>query len=78
MASKISEKSLQDLKDRKYTDCVFEFIDKKAIKYEIHAHKYLLAIASPVFHTMFYGELKETSPILIEDISHGVFQKMIW
>ena len=41
-----------------------EFSARKKIKMVIPAHKFVLAISSPVFHSMFFGEMAETSDSL--------------
>ena len=38
-----------------------EFSESKKAKMVIPAHKFVLAISSPVFHTMFFGKMAETS-----------------
>jgi len=42
------------------------------------AHKFLLSLRSPVFHTMFYGSLKETRPeIEVPDVAPSAFRAML-
>lgn len=43
----------------------------------IPAHKCLLAIASPVFHRMFFGELKEEADVRIVDVSVDGFSEFL-
>lgn len=43
----------------------------------IAAHKCLLAIASPVFHRMFFGELKEEADVRIVDVSADGFSEFL-
>lgn len=44
----------------------------------IPAHKYVLATSSPVFFTMFYGDLAETSDTInITDCDSGVFLRFL-
>lgn len=43
----------------------------------ISAHKCLLAIASPVFHRMFFGELKEEADVRIVDVSADGFSEFL-
>lgn len=43
----------------------------------IPTHKSLLAAASPVFHAMFYGQLKEQGDIKIVDISSTAFKEFL-
>lgn len=64
---------LRDLDDQKYTDCEFTFGDGESVA----AHKLSLACASPVFNRMFYGLIREISPIHIPDIPMSVFRKLI-
>lgn len=40
---------------------------------KIAVHKLILAAGSPIFHQMFYGQLKETKPIEIVDVSVNAF-----
>ncbi|KAK3106667.1 hypothetical protein FSP39_024838 [Pinctada imbricata] len=40
---------------------------------EVHAHKYMLASRSPVFHAMLDGPMAERGKIEIPDIENGVF-----
>ncbi|XP_058446292.1 BTB/POZ domain-containing protein 3-like [Malaya genurostris] len=59
------------------TDCEFlvgrELGDRKLIA----AHKLILAMASPVFHTMFYGSLPEKDVIHVTDLDHGAFHSSL-
>lgn len=65
-----------DLKNQEFTDCgfIFEVGDQLT---KIAAHTNLLAVSSPVFKAMFYGDLKEEQPVKITDISLETFQKLI-
>lgn len=44
---------------------------------EIPAHKNILSINSPVFHTMFYGSMKEGPTIRIVDVSAAAFTEFL-
>ena len=49
------------LSDVKFTVPVPGESESKKSKHEIFAHKFLLSISSPVFYTMFYGAMAETT-----------------
>lgn len=55
---------------------VFENAKIAEVK-RIPAHKCLLAIASPVFHRMFFGELKEQADVRIVDVSTDGFSEFL-
>lgn len=44
---------------------------------KIAVHKLILAAGSPVFHQMFYGQLKETKPVEIVDVSVDGFTEFL-
>lgn len=56
---------------RKYTDCEFIVEDST-----FPCHKLVLSMASPVFESMLYGDLKETS-IEIKDLSAESFYSLL-
>ncbi|XP_055316915.1 BTB/POZ domain-containing protein 6-B-like [Sitodiplosis mosellana] len=53
---------------------VFEFDDDVQ---KVPAHKLILATLSPVFHTMFYGSLKERNEVKIEDADVDAFKEFL-
>ncbi|KAJ6639827.1 BTB/POZ domain-containing protein 3, partial [Pseudolycoriella hygida] len=61
-------------KNSDITDVYFLFNDEKK---KIAANKCLLAIASPVFEKMFYGQLKESGDITIVDATHDAFVEFL-
>ncbi|XP_037044955.1 BTB/POZ domain-containing protein 6-A-like isoform X1 [Bradysia coprophila] len=61
-------------KNNNITDVHFIFTDEKK---QIAANKCLLAVASPVFEKMFYGELKEPGDITIVDATHDAFLEFL-
>lgn len=68
------------LTKQKFTDCAFAFLDDEGNQDEgakFSAHACILGSGSDVFERMFFGELKEKSPILIRDIKQPVFKKLI-
>lgn len=64
------------LKNGKLTDCTFS-VDSQPKRIIFKAHKLILAMASPVFETMFYGSLPETKEIKIEDIKPETFKALL-
>lgn len=75
--------------DQKYFDCKFVFPTEKKDGTErvVFAHKFLMAVASPVFERMFFGSFKESSKkaggidaittVEIKDIEPEVFQTVL-
>lgn len=72
--------------DQKYFDCKFVFPTEKKNGKErvVFAHKFLMAVASPVFERMFFGgnfvESKKGETITtveIKDIEPEVFQTVL-
>ncbi|KAK3739300.1 hypothetical protein QZH41_006141, partial [Actinostola sp. cb2023] len=47
-----------------FCDVKFSVVDVNGDKVTIPANKYILAISSPVFEAMFYGQLAETKPTI--------------
>lgn len=65
-------------KEQRLTDCQFEVVDLDEDESRtIGAHKLVLAMHSPVFEAMFYGELKEMMTVRITDIKFDVFKKFL-
>ncbi|XP_017066959.1 uncharacterized protein LOC108105054 [Drosophila eugracilis] len=81
------QNSLTELKDRgqyllhseKWADCRFLVGSGSSSNQRIIAgHKLLLAMASPVFERMFYGNLPDkTDPIVIPDVQPEAFEAML-
>lgn len=61
-------------KNSTITDVQFIFSDEKKT---IAANKCLLAVASPVFERMFYGQLKESGDVDIVDATHDAFLEFL-
>jgi hypothetical protein len=59
--SSVRERNLYALNNNLFCDVAFSVEDSNGDKVTIQANKYVLAISSPVFEAMFYGELAETS-----------------
>lgn len=74
--SNIAQNLFSDLKIQRKTDCTFQFAIFSVEK-TLKAHKNVLAQASPVFDAMFYGSMKETSTVKVEDVSYETFWKLL-
>lgn len=59
--------------DSETKDCEFKFANGTSVK----AHKTVLAMSSKVFYAMFFGPMKETTPIQITDVEHSIFKMLI-
>jgi len=79
------QNGLTELKDRgqyllhseKWADCRF-LVGSSPTQRLIAGHKLLLAMASPVFERMFYGNLPDkTDPIVIPDVQPEAFEAML-
>lgn len=81
------QNNLYEIKDRgkhllsteKWSDCRF-LVGTEPNQRMISGHKLILAMASPVFERMFYGNLPENddnSPIVIPDVQPDAFQTML-
>ncbi|EDW05544.1 uncharacterized protein LOC6585930 [Drosophila mojavensis] len=79
------QNSLTEIKDRgqyllhseKWADCRF-LVGTPPNQRIISGHKLLLAMASPVFERMFYGNLPDkTDPIIIPDVQPEAFEAML-
>lgn len=65
------------LQAEKWSDCQF-LVGSAPNQKIISAHKLILAMASPVFERMFYGNMPdETYPIVIPDVQPDAFQAML-
>lgn len=57
------------------SDIIFEFEETKEV---IHAHKFILGKSSPVFYSMFYGQLQERGEkVLITDTGRESFLEVL-
>lgn len=71
--------------DQKYFDCKFVFPTEKKNGKErvVFAHKFLMAVASPVFERMFFGNFSESkkvetiTTVEIKDIEPEIFQTVL-
>lgn len=63
----------------KWADCEFTLGLENQDKVSISCHRLILAMASPVFEAMFYGEMaeKDGQPIPILDIRPDAFQSLL-
>ncbi|XP_058446291.1 BTB/POZ domain-containing protein 6-B-like [Malaya genurostris] len=60
------------------TDCNFLVGREPKDQKLIAAHKLILAMASPVFHTMFYGSLPENNIMIhVTDLNHAAFHTLL-
>ena len=76
----LQERNKFMFKNKLMSDIKFTFDDPKNEERRliIHAHKYVLAIGSPVFQFMFYGSLQEKNDeIYLPDCSYGVFSEFL-
>ncbi|KAI5651452.1 BTB/POZ domain-containing protein [Phthorimaea operculella] len=68
-------------RSRQWTDCSFKFETDGGAEEAgdtLEAHKLILAMASPVFAAMFYGEVGEKeSPVQISDIDMLTFSRLL-
>ncbi|KAK7868896.1 hypothetical protein R5R35_014208 [Gryllus longicercus] len=58
------------------SDCEF-LVGKDDNKRSFQASALMLARVSPVFETMFFGELRQTSPVPVPDVQPDAFYKML-
>ena len=74
------ERSKHMFKNPLLSDIKFAFpsVNREATISEIPAHKYVLAVSSPVFFTMFYGDLAESGDsVNITDCDPDVFLRFL-
>ncbi|KAH8273771.1 hypothetical protein KR026_009708, partial [Drosophila bipectinata] len=65
------------LRSEKWADCRF-LVGNPPNQQLVAAHKLLLAMASPVFETMFFGNLPDkTDPIVISDVQPEAFEALL-
>ncbi|XP_017100755.2 uncharacterized protein [Drosophila bipectinata] len=65
------------LRSEKWADCRF-LVGTPPNQQLVAAHKLLLAMASPVFETMFFGNLPDkTDPIVISDVQPEAFEALL-
>jgi len=62
--STVRERSQYAFNKSLFCDVKFSVVDCDGDKVTIPANKYILAISSPVFEAMFYGQLAETRPTI--------------
>ncbi|XP_011206420.1 uncharacterized protein LOC105228322 isoform X1 [Bactrocera dorsalis] len=73
----IKERGLYLLQSEKWSDCKF-LVGAAPNQRILCGHKLILAMSSPVFERMFYGNLPdESDPILIPDVQPDAFQAML-
>ncbi|XP_053609685.1 BTB/POZ domain-containing protein 6-like isoform X2 [Plodia interpunctella] len=72
----IKDRSGQILETGTWADCKF-LVGQSMEQKHFNAHKLILAMASPVFETMFYGVLDEKDVILIPDSTPDSFEAML-
>ncbi|XP_065356465.1 BTB/POZ domain-containing protein 3-like [Calliphora vicina] len=74
----LNERILHLLQTDKLADCHFLVGDSPPDQKTIASHKLILALASPVFERMFYGQVADKSElIVITDIQPAIFQSML-
>ncbi|CRL06976.1 CLUMA_CG020014, isoform A [Clunio marinus] len=65
------------LETGKWSDCTF-LVGSENNQQTLACHKIILAMASPVFETMFYGSFNSSSdPILISDVQADAFKALL-
>ncbi|KAI5633561.1 BTB/POZ domain-containing protein [Phthorimaea operculella] len=82
--SKIHNRASYVLNERKWTDCTFHFdtgdagAEAGGSKESLQAHKLILAMASPVFEAMFYGNVgDQENSVNIVDIDWSIFAALL-
>ncbi|XP_023244400.1 uncharacterized protein LOC111642298 isoform X2 [Centruroides sculpturatus] len=60
-----------------YSDIKFEINYENESIVVLNGHKFIFALVSPVFYTMFYGPLLMDSKMVIKDVSPRAFQNML-
>ncbi len=75
--SEYCKRSCTRLYLQKETADVHFLFDVNGEEKKLPAHKYLLAIGSPVFQRMFYGDLKEEGDVTISDASVEAFEEFL-
>lgn len=65
------------LENRQWADCKF-MVGEEPVQKVLEAHRLVLAMASPVFGAMFFGNMAETSEsITVKDVQPDAFEKML-
>uniref|UniRef100_A0A1A9Z5U1 BTB domain-containing protein n=1 Tax=Glossina pallidipes TaxID=7398 RepID=A0A1A9Z5U1_GLOPL len=73
----IKERGAHLLQTEKWSDCRF-LVGTPPNQHIIAGHKLILAMASPVFECMFFGQMADKSdPIIIPDVQPDAFQSMM-
>lgn len=62
---------------RNYADVRFNFFKNNEKLGYVMAHKYILSMGNEVFHTIFYGALKENGDIRIDDVTPEAFNEFL-
>lgn len=73
---KRTKRTIEELlqEDRDLCDVCFVVGEEKS---KIYAHRLILALSSPVFRSMFFGDLKETKfEVVIPDLSAAGFRNL--
>ncbi|XP_031567046.1 BTB/POZ domain-containing protein 6-B-like, partial [Actinia tenebrosa] len=76
--SSLKERNLYAFYNSLFCDVEFTVLDSNGEQVTLKAHKYVLAIGSPVFEAMFYGELAEIGPTIdLPDCTKEGLQEML-
>ncbi|KAI5634619.1 BTB/POZ domain-containing protein [Phthorimaea operculella] len=78
--AEIRLRSAHLFRSRHWTDCSFKFETGRVAGGQgtLEAHKLILAMASPVFAAMFYGDVGEkANPVIISDIDQPTFLTLL-
>ncbi|KAH7692951.1 BTB/POZ domain-containing protein 3-like isoform 1, partial [Aphelenchoides avenae] len=59
------------------SDVQFSVVDNEKKPMLFHAHKLLLALASDVFETMFFGSVPQENPVVIKDSNPPAFEAFL-
>ena len=76
--STIRQRSQYAFNKSLFCDVEFSVVDSNGIEVTVPANKYMLAISSPVFEAMFYGQLAESKPTIeLPDCSEEGLREML-
>ncbi|KAH7703715.1 BTB/POZ domain-containing protein 3-like protein [Aphelenchoides avenae] len=59
------------------SDVQISVVDNQMIPTLFHAHKLLLALASDVFKTMFFGSVPQENPVVVKDSNPAAFEAFL-
>ncbi|KAH7713671.1 BTB/POZ domain-containing protein 6 [Aphelenchoides avenae] len=59
------------------SDVQFSVVDNQEQSKLFHAHKLVLAVASDVFKTMFFGSVSQETPVAIKDTNPAAFEAFL-